>query len=403
MKITGIITEYNPMHNGHMLHLEKTKSTLKSDAIVCIMSGNFVQRGLPAIVDKWSRAKMAIENGVDLVLELPVIYSVSSAEHFAFGSVSILNSLNIVDSLCFGSECGNINLLYEIAKILVEEPEPYKISLKEHLKNGVSFPKARTFALSSYFDNMPEIDAVLNSSNNILGIEYIKSLLRLNSTITPYTITREGSNYNDKNFTTKYSSATSIREFIFNTNANYSLEKLKEFMPDNNVNLFQECILNGNIANPDNMLPYLKYKALTQADTITNLPDVKEGLHNSLIKSLKECLNFNEVINSSKSKRYTYTRLSRILCQYFLGLEKYDLQHLLKQPPTYARALGFNNTGKEVLSLLKKSSSIPIYTNINKSHTKNLEIDINSTACYSLLNRKINYNDDFFKRPIIKL
>lgn len=403
MKITGIITEYNPMHNGHVLHLEKTKNTLKADAIVCIMSGNFVQRGLPAIIDKWARAEMAIENGVDLVLELPVIYSVSSAEHFAFGSVSILNSLNIVDSICFGSECGNIDLLYEIAKILVDEPESYKSSLKEHLKNGVNFPKARTLAISSYFNNIPKVDDVLNSSNNILGIEYIKSLLRLNSTITPNTIIRQGSNYNDKGFTTRYSSATSIREFIFNNNNNYSLEKLKEFMPENNVHLFQECIINGAIANPDHMLPYLKYKALTQAHTLTNLPDVKEGLHNVLTKNLKECLNFNEVISASKSKRYTYTRLSRILCQYFLGLEKYDLQSLLKQPPTYARVLGFNNTGKEILSLLKKSSSIPLYTNINKSHTKELEIDINSTACYSLLNKKINYNDDFFKRPIIKL
>ena len=174
-------------------------------------------------------------------------------------------------------------------------------------------------------------------------------------------------------------------------------------MPEHNVSIFYKCIANGNIANPDDMLPYLKYKALTQADTLTNLPDVKEGLHNLLIKNLKECLNFNEVIDSSKSKRYTYTRLSRILCQYFLGLEKYDLQHLLKQPPTYVRVLAFNNTGKELLGKLKKCSSIPLYTNVNKSNSKELEIDINSTACYSILNKKTNHNDDFFKRPIIKL
>ena len=177
MNITGIITEYNPFHNGHKFHLEESKKQTKSDGTICIMSGNFVQRGGPAIIDKWKRTEMALSNGVDLIIELPTFYAVSSAEFFAKGAVSILNSLNIVNNLFFGSEIGDAKALSEIAKVLVSEDERFQNILKENLSLGLTFAKAREKSLIEYL-NSSEINNIITSSNNILGIEYIKSILK---------------------------------------------------------------------------------------------------------------------------------------------------------------------------------------------------------------------------------
>lgn len=185
--ITGIITEYNPFHKGHKYHLERAKSDTNADGIVCVMSGNFMQRGIPAIIDKWKRTEMAIKNGVDLVLELPMVYSLSSAEHFAFGSVSLLNSLGVIDHLYFGSEEGNIDLLESIANTLVAEPETYQSSLKRYLNTGLPFHSSRANALNDYLNSNDILD-VLSSSNNILGIEYIKAIKVLKSSIIPKTL-----------------------------------------------------------------------------------------------------------------------------------------------------------------------------------------------------------------------
>ena len=215
--VLGIISEYNPFHNGHMHHLQECKKNTKCDGVICIMSGNFMQRGGPAIIDKWKRAQMAIENGVDLVIELPTYYAVSSAEFFAYGSVSILNSLEIVNNLFFGSECGDIKSLTKIAQTLVEEPWEFKEILKRNINSGLTFAKARELALIE-FTNDNYIENIISSSNNILGIEYIKAILKLNSPIVPFTLKREGSSYNDKLLSTSFSSATSIREALKNKN-----------------------------------------------------------------------------------------------------------------------------------------------------------------------------------------
>ena len=223
MNITGIITEYNPFHNGHLYHLSEAKKNTNADAIVCVMSGNFVQRGGPAIIDKWKRTEMALNNGVDLIIELPTYYAVSSAEFFAKGSVSILHHLGVVNNLFFGSECGNVDKLTAISKILVNEDSELKSLIKEHLAKGDTFAKAREKSLIEYLKD-EEINKIVTSSNNILGIEYIKSILRLNSNISPSTLKREGSNYNDKKLSNSFSSATAIRELLKNKN---SLENKK--------------------------------------------------------------------------------------------------------------------------------------------------------------------------------
>lgn len=404
MNISSIISEYNPLHNGHLYHIKKTKELTNSDAIICIMSGNYVQRGIPAIIDKWNRTKIALECGADLVIELPVLYSLSSAEFFAFGSVSLLNSLGVVNSICFGSEAGDIEFLNYIAKILYKEPIEFKSSLKSYLDLGYGYPTARGKALNDYIQNEnPDINNNLNqslsTSNNILGIEYCKSLIKLNSNIKPYTIKREGASYNSENIHNMFSSATAIRKYI---KGNKEISELKNHMPSSSYDLIVNLQNNNyDFASEDNMLKYIKYKYFCTDSNIENLPDISEGLHNKIYKSINKSNNYNELIENIKSKRFTYTRINRLLCQYFVGFEKYNTRILRKEPCPYARVLGFNKTGTKILKEMKNNSSIPIYTKLPKISNEVLDLDIQATKSYHLLNSQISPLSDYLMSPII--
>ncbi|NRT33542.1 putative nucleotidyltransferase [Clostridium beijerinckii] len=396
--LTGIITEYNPFHKGHEYHLINAKSDTNADGIVCVMSGNFMQRGIPAIIDKWKRAEMAIKNGVDLVLELPLVYSISSAEHFAFGSVSLLNSLGVIDHLYFGSEEGNISILEDIAKVLVSEPLRYKKLLKDNLDLGLPFHLSRANALKDYLNSNKLLDTISNS-NNILGIEYIKSLIRLNSEIVPKTIKREGSLYNDINISASFASATSIRKHL----KEKSLNDLADIIPKASYDI----LLNLSSSKypfifEEDTFKYIKYKLLTNERSLSNLPDVSEGIDNKILKEILRSNSLNELILNSKSKRYTYTRISRILLQSFLNLEDFDLLNLSKSPVPYARVLAFNSTGQRILKSIKTNSSINLITKVPRNNQcDHLKIDILGTKAYSLLNPKVNPMDDYLKGPFI--
>lgn len=396
--ITGIITEYNPFHKGHKYHLERAKSDTNADGIVCVMSGNFMQRGIPAIIDKWKRTEMAIKNGVDLVLELPMVYSLSSAEHFAFGSVSLLNSLGVIDHLYFGSEEGNIDLLESIANTLVAEPETYQSSLKRYLNTGLPFHSSRANALNDYLNSNDILD-VLSSSNNILGIEYIKAIKVLKSSIIPKTLKREGSMYNDSKLNSVFSSATSIRKHIKEN----SLDKLENALTKNSYDiLFNLSSSDYPFTFEEDMFKYIKYKLLTSNNCLSSLPDISEGLDNKILKEVLVSDSLDELILNSKSKRYTYTRISRILAQTFLNLEDYDLLNLSKSPAPYARVLGFNSNGRDILKKIKSKNNIDIITKVPRNNLcHHMKIDILGTKAYSLLNPMINPMDDYLKSPII--
>jgi len=249
MKALGLIVEYNPFHNGHLYHLQQSRAVTGCEYVICVMSGNFIQRGEPALVNKWARARMALLSGVDLVLELPAVYAVSSAEFFAYGAVKILDSLGIVDSICFGSESGRIEDLDFIAGIVSEEPEPYKLFLKENLDKGLSFPAAREAALKSYLASGPkscdDIRSLLNSSNNILGIEYLKALKRLKSRIKPHTIRRISNSYHTGELTGAISSATAIRKNIFDSVSLPEKAKFFHTMPESSISVLKEEFKNG--------------------------------------------------------------------------------------------------------------------------------------------------------------
>lgn len=400
MNVTGIITEYNPFHNGHKFHLEESKKQTKSDGTICIMSGNFVQRGGPAIIDKWKRTEMALNNGVDLIIELPTFYAVSSAEFFAKGAVSILNSLNIVNNLFFGSEIGDAKALSEIAKVLVSEDERFQNILKENLSLGLTFAKAREKSLIEFL-NRSEINNIITSSNNILGIEYIKAILKLNSSINPVALKREGSNYNDKSLSQTFSSATSIREVLKNTS---NIEDLKNIIPLESYEVFSKLQEQDyRFTFEEEMFKYIKYKIQTNCVNFNNLYEVTEGLDNKIIKEISSSNSLHEFILKIKSKRYTYSKISRILTHIYLGLDNDDFKDIANENNLYVRVLGFNKTGREILSLIKANSSIPLITKVPRfTNNPLLKFDLQATACYSLLNDKVNPFNDYLQSPIIK-
>lgn len=399
MNLTGIITEYNPFHLGHEFHLKNAKKDTNCNGIVCVMSGNFMQRGNPAIMDKWTRAKIAVLNGVDLVLELPLIYSLSSAENFAYGGVKILNSLNCINNIYFGSESGDISTLKEIAHTLYYEPEEYKKFLKSNLDLGLPFHKARVNALNNVMKNL-DVENILSNSNNILAIEYIKALIKLNSSIIPFTLKREGSNYNDKDLSTTFSSATSIRETLKSKN---NLEEIKDSITLSTYKelnrLYKEKY---DFVFEEDLFPYLKYKLITKGNYLNKIDDINEGLDNKILKEILSSNSLDDLILKSKSKRYTYTKISRILSKFFIGLEDYDTKALKANDINYIRPLAFNEKGASILKHIKKNTNINIITKVPK-HVEDdmLKLDLLSTKAYSILNTSINPLEDYFKSPMM--
>ncbi len=361
------------------------------------MSGNFVQRGEPSIIDKWERAKISLLNGIDLVLELPTIYAVSSAEFFAFGAVSLLDSLNVVNNLSFGSEDGNLEILYRLAEVLTNETDNFKVILKSYMNLGLPYHIARNKALCELLDD--NVDDLLKESNNILGIEYCKSIIYLNSSIKPVTIKRNGDNYNEQNIKSKFPSATAIRKRLME---NTDLDGLKEFMPETAyTTLLKMANNNYDFAFKEKTFQYLKYKSLSSKNNIQNIPDASEGLNNKIYSSIISSDNLNELIHKIKSKRYSYTRISRILCQYFIGFEDYNTDVLRRRPCPYGRILGFNDKGREMLKLIKNNSSIPIYSKLPKKGLLDdcLKLDIQATNAYSMINKSVKPMSDYLISP----
>lgn len=404
MKICGIICEYNPFHKGHKYHVLETKKHTNCDAVIGIMSGNFAQRGIPTIIDKWERTKMALSSGLDLVIELPAAFALSSAEIFAKGSIELLEQLNIVDYISFGSECGNLNLLNIIAETLAYEPFDFKISLKNYLDTGLAFPRARALALSDHFKkksvSYSNLDDILNSPNNLLAIEYCKTLLKLNSSITPFTLKRQGNGYNDTELKNTFASASAIREHLKSSNLNVNF--LKSYMTEESILLMENLIdTNYKFVFPEAIFPFLKYKLLTSKNNLYKIPEASEGLDRKILKEISDSNTLDEFISKVKSKRYTYTRISRILCQYFIGFEEYDIESLRKSSPEYARILGFNPKGADILREIKRNSSINLITKLPKKYNDMLKLDLQATKSYSILNPFVSPYADFKTSPII--
>lgn len=389
-KVLGIIAEYNPFHNGHLYHINESKKAVDADYVVAIMSGNFVQRGDTSLIDKWSKTEMAIKNGVDLVIELPLLYSISSAENFAEGGIKMLNSFNIVDYISFGSELCDVNILNEFADVLFHEPKEFVSVLNHELSKGFSYPKARENALLMYLNDIRKYANILSSPNNILAIEYLKALKKYKSSIVPVSITRNKVDYNSTQIVDGFASATAIRKIAM-TNDVWSL---RQAMPKSSFDIMYECLRAGktvsSLAKFEKEIIYnLRRMTISQ---IANLPDVTEGLEYSIKNAANSCNTIDELINIVKSKRYTTTRLKRILVYCLLGITKRDIMDSRKVAP-YIRVLGFNERGKELLSGISHANpkleivtSVKKYleTSSNRILRNMLEKDIFATDIYTL-------------------
>lgn len=388
-KVLGIIAEYNPFHNGHLLHLEKSKKICDAQYSVCVMSGNFVQRGNTSIVNKWIRAEMALKSGVDLVLELPTVYSISSAENFAEGAIKLLNSLKIVDTISFGSENSDINVLNRISSVLHEEPKQYLEFLNSESKKGLSFPKARENAILLYLNDTKYLN-ILNQPNNTLAIEYLKALKKYKSHISPISVKREKVFYNSNCIVDEYASATAIRNMIINEQFN----DIRKVVPASSYNLLMNEIEEGHLVIDISKFEKEILYAIRRlsADDIKNFPEVTEGLENAIKNASNSCNNLSELINMIKSKRYTHTRIQRILLYILLNITKKDMYLSRKNIP-YARILGYSPQGKELISeIYKANPKITLITSVknfldssnNKTYKYMLNKDILATNIYTL-------------------
>ena len=389
-KVLGIIAEYNPFHNGHLYHIKQSIQQSSADYIICVVSGNFVQRGNTAIIDKWTKAKMALANGADLVIELPTIYSTSSAENFAEGAIKTLESLGIVDDISFGMETSDISNLNNIANILYQEPKEYITMLNHELKKGISFPKARENAIMMYLNDIKRYANILSGANNILGIEYLKAMKKLKSTLKPIGIQREKIFYHDEFIVDDFASATAIRKMIVNRQFN----DIMKVMPRSSYVLLAQELQNGHyVLDLSKFQAEILYKLRTMTlQEIKDLPDVSEGLENSIKSAADSCNNIIDLVNIIKSKRYTQTRIQRILIYALLGITKKKMEASKKAVP-YIRVLGMNEHGKKLISeAVTKNPKLNVITSVRKYMNENknrilkemLQTDIYATNVYTL-------------------
>ena len=359
MIINAIIAEYNPFHTGHAYQLSECKRRLGADYTIVVMSGDFVQRGEPAIVNKYIRTKMALSGGADLVIELPTLYAASSAEFFATGAISILNKLGCVNTLSFGSECGDISLLTSVAEILASEPEDYVRELKRGLQQGMSFPIARNWALFSYQPELITHGEILTSPNNILAIEYLKSLIRSNSSITPYTIKRVGSGYHDRNTENTFCSALALRQAIL---GGHSPDSLNSYFTAESLEILSHNTSSDSLLTCNNFSTLLYYRLISEANTgFSRYLDVSEELSCRIQNQLFSFRSFSQFCELLKTKEMTYTRISRCLLHIVLGITKEDMALAAQNNhASFARILGFRKASGELLHLIKQHSSIPL-------------------------------------------
>ena len=374
MKVVGIIAEYNPFHRGHEYQIRYAKETLGADYVVIAMSGDFVQRGAPALMEKHVRAEMALLGGADLVLEMPVQTATASAEGFATGGVSLLDGLGVIDELCFGSECGDTEILMDVAEILVKEPYEYRDLLQQNLRAGMSFPAARSSALIDYIQekiasglntlgtSSEYIGLVLSSPNNILGIEYCKALLRLNSRIIPYALLRKGSGYHDTDFSLlsddKFPSASGIRNLMKKSEKAEQSADFSRLIPSASISGFLDSLEKGAWLSDSALDLPLHYKLLLESEeTLKMYPELSDALIRRILKSRNQYEGFSQFADLLKTRDITRSAICRSLVRIFLDQKTTAPGHI-----PYARVLGFQKNSAPLLSQIKKNSSIPLIT-----------------------------------------
>lgn len=411
-KAVGIIAEYNPFHKGHEYQIQQAKEQTGANIAIILMSGDFVQRGTPAIFAKHQRTAMALLGGADIVFELPSFYACGSAEYFSSGAVSVFNALNSIDFLCFGSESGEIDTCRFLGKLLADEPKLYKEKLRNFLKQGLSFPAARKSALAEYLKekDIPFSEDFLDTPNNILGIEYCKSLAAQNSSIVPVTIKRIGSSYHETSLSSEYPSASAIRsELIAAWNTQKFLsDTLKNAQPPAVKDYLCALLENETFLIEDDFSLLLKYELMKNTpESLCAFSDMSPDLARRIYHHLNTFETFTQFAEQLKTKELTYTRICRALLHVLLNIPS-DLPAI---SPAYVRLLGFKKESSSFLRILQKNSDIPIITKaadykklLPKEAHSLFEKDLFASNLYETVkcNKKSTaFTNDLQKPPII--
>lgn len=393
MNVLGIIAEFNPFHNGHLHLLQEAKKSVPDAACICVMSGNFLQRGDAALCNKWSRAEMAINAGADLVLELPFCFAVRSAYYFARGAIQLLERTGVVTHLPFGSESGNLEELQRIATIISNEGQDYQTHLKKHLAQGTGFARARSLTLQSIIKN-PDLHNIWLQPNNILALEYLHVLTETGSRITALTIPRRGPGYHSDELSA-FASASAIRMALIN---GQNLTQIAPGVPPGTLHLLANEIAAGRAPIKIESLgqSILLQLRLAFAPQLAQIYEVSEGLENRILKAAEHSVSLEELRQSIKSKRYTLSRINRILLYSMLNLSKDQVVRFDDSGPLYLHVLGFSPSGQKILQEIKFKSLLPIFSRgsaVKKAHQDDsnpllqamLDLDRRATDIYTLL------------------
>ena len=378
---TGIICEYNPFHNGHLYHVQQTKKLTQSDIIIAVMSGPFLQRGEPALISKWYRTKMALANGVDLVVELPYVFATQKAETFANGAISILNALR-VSEICFGSEDGQIENFYNTISIQKNEEETFNCLVKQFMDAGNSYAKATSDAFSHILTSEKNID--MSQPNNILGFQYMKAILSQNSSIQAQTIKRFASHYHDETFNDQHiASATSIRKQLFSEEGSFTT--IEPFLPQATTSLLANYKQNyGILHNWEQYFSFFKYRLMTMSPgDLRHIYEIEEGLEHRILSKIQNSSSFYSFMEALKTKRYTWTRLQRACTHILTNTTKEDIRSAnIEQHAPYIRLLGMSQKGQTYLSKNKKKIELPILTHTKTFDHAALDIEKKANSVY---------------------
>ncbi|OBZ16839.1 nucleotidyltransferase [Bacillus sp. FJAT-26390] len=392
MRTVGLIVEYNPFHNGHLYHLQQSRKITQADAVVAVMSGHFLQRGEPALLDKWARTRMALEGGCDLVIELPVAYATQAAEWFAYGAVSLLEATGVVDSFCFGTENGELEPLLQAAEIVAHEPQAFKLLLKQQLQTGMSYPSAYSSAITAYLSDQGYASAAkfpFSLPNHTLALHYLLALKRLGGKMEPFTITREKAQYNQDTATdSQIASATAIRKLLLEQR---SLDEARAYVPESTYRILQQEWSAGRCPiSWASFTDTLLHAVVTRSPAeLAHMHELSEGLEHRLLNALPKLKSreFEDILEALKTKRYTRTKLQRALLAILLGHSKADLtQQKLASGVEYIRVLGFTEKGKHLLRRMRSSASLPVLNSAARPPKpfRYLELDTQASSVYML-------------------
>ncbi|NBD22510.1 nucleotidyltransferase [Paenibacillus glycinis] len=411
MRTVGIIVEYNPFHNGHHYHLQESLKITNSDAVVAVMSGHFLQRGEPALLNKWTRAEMALRGGCDVVIELPVAYSAQAAEWFAYGAAALLEATGVVDALCFGSEAGDIAPLRRVARLLAHEPDAFAALMADELRTGVSYPAAYSGAVRRFMADAGDPEAAafpFEQPNNTLGLHYLLALERLGSAIEPFSLRREKAGYAQTSITdAQIASATAIRKLVAESASPVSAAP---FVPASTLELLMRDHALGRGRNGwEQYAPQLFHKLVTEsANALGRYQEINEGLEHRIKRMLPELesARFEPLLERLKTKRYTRTKLQRALLAILLGHDKDMLSaERLRTGVRYLRVLGYSPRGRELLKRMRTSAALPIVNSAAgvAEHDPYLMLDVQATSAYALGWPNATPRDlfrDYYEKPV---